>query len=160
MNQYKYAGPTESDGVFDQLNNVAIAFNGKGWAEFQEYISQDGLVDPWKTDEEILEAALAEKLLELRSEKNNRVDSAVGSSDPRKKDKVISRSVKLLRREMKGITTAEEEAELNALEVLDDYLDALDNDLGIAEAWLEDPARTLEQIQGYDVVTDPGWSIL
>ncbi|MBL4901116.1 MAG: hypothetical protein JKY62_00500 [Desulfocapsa sp.] len=156
MNKYKWLNKEETE-IRRLSDSATISENGNGGQEFKDYLAHGGQVDPWRTVEEILEAALAEKRQELRDEKNRRVAAVIGSSDSRKKDKILARTIKLLRRETKNKATPQEVAELDSMEALDDLLDDLDNDLDTAEAWLEDPARTLEQIQGYDVVTEPGW---
>jgi hypothetical protein len=159
MSEYRWTSDNQTS-VLRLSDNANIVKNGSGWDEFLEYTTDGGQVDPWKTDEQIYQDALFQKLKSLRIEKDNRSDSAVATSDPRKKDKMISRAVKLLRREMQGKASANETAELDNLSVVDDLLDSLDTDFKAAETWLSDPSRSIEQINGYNVVTDPGWSTL
>ena len=160
MNEYKIENVDGTGTLILKYPGTYITENGHGWQKYLEYLAGGGQVDPWKTSEELMGEALTSKLQELRAEKNSRVDAAVGSSDPRRKDKIVARSVKLLRRETKGTATTQEKAELDALEAIDDFLDALEGQHDAAKDWLEDAARTLEEIQGCDVVTDPGWSEL
>lgn len=150
------------NGVFRYADSAYIPSEpeNKDYQEYLEYVAGGGATDPWKTTEELFDLALADKLQELRAERNSQVDAAVGTSDPRRKDRIISRSVKLVRRELKGTATSEEEAELNTMEALDNHLDDLDSEHDAAEQWLNDPARTIEQLQAYNVATDPGWSVL
>lgn len=160
MNRYKYSGLKEVNGVFDQINNVSIPVGAKGWEEFQDYVEVGGQVDPWKTEKELLENALTEKLQELHDEKNNRTDVAIGTSDPRKKDTKMAKSISLLLKKVNGLITPEQETELNAISSLFDHLDDLSNEHDVAESWLEDSERTLLEIQNYDVVVDTGWTAL
>lgn len=64
-------------------------------------------------DEKLLETVLSIKLQELLEEKNNRVDAAVGTSDPRKKDMKIAKPISLLLKKIKGTITPEQETELS-----------------------------------------------
>ena len=95
--------------------------------------------------------ALSVKLAELEQERNERSDALIGSSDPHKKDKTISRAVKLLRKELKGNASQAEIDELNQVEALDNALDALYAEHDSVKS------RSLSQIEGYDVVNDPSW---
>lgn len=158
MADYKWINNEQTEVL--KYSGGCMAENGYGWDEFQRYLDSGGQVDPWKTNEQILEDARSEKLQDLKTEKNSRVDAVVGTSDKRKKDKLLARTIKLLRRETKGIAKAKELAELDQMEALDDFLDYLDSEYDAAEAWLEDGSRILEQIQGYDVTTDPAWTVV
>lgn len=158
INKWKFTNE-EGTGAFEYATGISCIKDGHYWDAFQEY-AQGGQVDPWKTTEELLEMALADKLQELRAERDSRVDAAVGTGDSRRKDKIISRSVKLLRRELKGTITAEETTELDAMETLDNFLETVDMECDTAKAWLEDTGRTIEQIEGYNVGIDPSWPVL
>jgi len=59
MADYKYAGPTVEDGVFKYEGSLSIP-NSQGnrhWKEYEKYIDEGGLTDPWKTPEELQEMA-------------------------------------------------------------------------------------------------------
>lgn len=83
MNEYKWANKENTS--VTKYGGDSIVEGGHGWSKLQTYIADGGQVDPWKTEEELLEAALTGKLQELLAEKNSRVDAVVGTSDPRKK---------------------------------------------------------------------------
>jgi hypothetical protein len=158
MNLYKFLN---KDGTAVlKYPGTTIVEGGYGWQDYVDYVAAGGQTDPWKTPEELLTMERNDKLAELGVEHDRLVDIAVGTSSPRKKDKTIARTIKLLRRETKETITPAELAELNAMEAMDDHLDLLVDEYDAVEQWLEDPARSIEEIQGYDVAVDPGWSVM
>lgn len=162
MNNYKYAGSTIESGVIRNSDgaNIPKAPGNRHWKEYQEYVDGGGQTDPWKTDEELFEDSLKSKLSELKGELDTKISSVIPTSNSRSKDKIISRQVKLLRRESQGRATATEIAELDASETLDDYLDNATDAYDAAEVWLEAPERTLGDIVAYNVAVDPSWPVM
>ena len=159
MNKYKWTNKEQTR--ITKKNPLSfITKDGYGWEDYLVYVAGGGLTDPWRTEEEILELTLRDKLASLTTEHNNRVDIATGTTSSRKKSKIISRMVKLTRKENQGRASQKEIEELDLMESLDDYLDELDSTSDEAERYLEDSMRTLEEIENYNVQTDPSWPVL
>lgn len=182
------SGPPEEFGSFisDDVVEVDNAFYDIVWPTTQPYWDGEKVVVPTdgylqRIDQSLIDdliasraktIALAKKLLELETERNRRSDALVGTSDGRKKDKTISRAVKLLLRkvdlekeeEAETISASDQQklddarAELSQVKALDDNLDAIYDAFEMSKTWLEDESRTFAEITSYDVTVDPGWS--
>jgi len=65
MADYKYVGPTVEDGVFKYEGNLSIpnAQGNRHWKEYERYVAEGGLTDPWKTQAELDEMAAEEARL-------------------------------------------------------------------------------------------------
>ena len=159
MNKYKWLNEDET---FVHCYDLNITFNegSSPWRDFQKYLEEGGSVDPWKTEEELYEMSLRDKLTELKNYLDSLSVSIIPPSRSKNQAKMIARMVKLLRKEVQGRASQNEVEELNRGELLDDYLDGITDCYDDAERWLEDSARSLAEIENYDVTVDPQWPIL
>ena len=164
MADYKYSVDINSEnyGVIRLSDWASIPPDTRNsdWRVYLEYVDAGGETLPWKTDEELKEMALNEKLMELKIEYDRRIDIANGSSDVREINKERMKQFKLLRKEFKGSASVDDVNDLDQYDVINDHLDTLESDHDIAEEYIEDPVRTIEEIETYDVVNDPAWSTM
>ena len=126
------------------------------WAEYQIWLDDGNTPDPIIEVDDVLHP----KLGELKTEYNSRCDSATGLTNGRTNNKEQSKHNRILRKESKGNASANDIEYLDNKDILDEYLDELDTAHDEAESYLEDPIRTIQEIQDYDVVTDPNWPIV
>ena len=96
--------------------------------------------------------------LERLWEYHNSLIAEQGLSDDTTSAKKEAKLTKSLRKETKGTETPEDIATLNDNDTLDTWYD----DLEVAaesqgEAWIEDPARTKEELDAFDPATDVTW---
>ena len=164
MADYKYSVDINSEnyGVIRLSDGASIPPDTRNsdWREYLEYVDTGGKTDPWKTDEELKEMAINEKLMELKIEYDRRIDIANGSSDVREVNKERMKQFKLLRKEFKGSASVDDVNDLDQYDVINDHLDTLEREHDTAEKYIEDPVRTIEEIETYDVVNDPAWSTM
>lgn len=104
-----------------------------------------------------LSDAIDNKVQELKTELDARVDASVPKSTSKKVDKILSRLIKLVYKSSQGRASVSEIAEMDLMEALDDYLDALTDAHLAAELWLRSPSRTLTEIVAYDAKNSPMW---
>jgi len=117
-------------------------------------LSGQDLID---MEEEVFAVALEIKLFDLDAEYKLRVEGAMGILTEQDLNKDRSKQMKLIRKEAKGNATQADLDYLDEKDILDETLDSLDSKNDSAEAYLEDPIRTLGEVQDYDVVNDPNW---
>jgi hypothetical protein len=66
---------------------------------------------------------------------------------------------KALRKEAKGNAGLEDVKLLDNNDTIDDWLDAIESDAeGQGETWIEDPLRTIEELEAFDPATDIVWT--
>jgi len=155
MELYKFTNK-EGTAVLRQPN-LYIVESGYGWKQYLRYTEDGGLTDPYKSEEEIYEISLEEKIVELKAELDTKANSSKPNSNSKSDAKVVARLIKLVRKESQGRASTKEIEEIDLMEALDNYLDAITDTYDVAEIWLEAPERTIEEIESYDVVTGPGW---
>jgi len=110
-------------------------------------------------EEEAYKSTLSWKLKELKVELDIRVSSSIPKSNSKNQVKIVSRLLKLARKEAQGRASVKEIEELDLMELLDDYLDNITDAYDVTELWLEGNERTLEEIESLDVTNDNLWSI-
>lgn len=157
MSDYKWNNADNT--AIIKYPKIHINEGAKGWGVFQTYLAAGGQVDPWKTDIELLEEARTDKLLDLSTERDGRVDSVMGTNDIKKKLKAISRGVKLLKKKYENRATTLEIQELDDQESVDDYVENVNEAHETSIAWLKNEARTLIELNGYDVISYPTWPV-
>lgn len=146
----------DDSGKVVKKDSTFYSEGGSGWQEYLDWCAAGNSPEPWKTDVELLNDAVEAKRAEVKAERNRRVDLAAGTTDHRRKTKMISRMVKILRKESKGNATAEEKAELDAAESMDDLVESIYSASDAADQYLLG-GRTIAEVEVYDAVNDPGW---
>ena len=153
---YKFVD-NEGTRVKNLETHAVITKGGAHWDKYLKWITEGGVTELWKTDEQIKKMSLRSKLRELKNHLDLLSVSSVPQSNSKNQAKMISRLLKLLRKESQGRASQDEINELDQGEVLDDYLDGITDCYDEAERWLEDEVRTLVEIEDYDVTVDPQW---
>lgn len=159
MTVYKFQTDRREDGVIkDGITIIPNHTGNRHWQEFLEWEAAGNTALPYKSEEELREDALRSKLYDLKEELDFRVSSLIPSSKSRNQAKMVSRAAKLLRKELKGTLTASEKDELDLMDTLEDLVETACQAFDDAEAWLEAPERTQEEIEAYDIVNTPLWN--
>ena len=125
----------------------------KDWQDYLAWFAKGNTPAPLYD----LEETRALKLAQLDVEYAKRLDLATGASDSRSRDKQVRRTLRLMRKEMKGTANANEINELNAMEAQVDAISALTDKRTAVVAYLSALARTQAELDAYDVAVGPGW---
>jgi len=147
------------DSVVETLIDGGTAEYPNSSPKYSEIISSGDPILPWKSEEDLKEYKLFGKLRELGVEYTKRVEDATGNPTASDTTKNLSKQMKLIRKEAKGNASQGDIDYLDEKDILDDSLDYLDTTNDEAEQYLEDPTRTLQEIEDYDVVSDPNWEV-
>lgn len=150
MNRYKYTNH-ENTAAIDNENNVSFTNKHADlWQGLQDYIIGGGIVDPWKTRDEMEKTALV-----LLWSHHNQI---IESNDQSPKGKKDTRLTKALRKESKGQANQKDLDLLNNNDILDSWFDDMETaaeGTSYGEQWIEDPARTDQELIDYDPLLVP-----
>ena len=139
------------DGVFDTETNCFIPVGHPFYAErVIPWLDAGNTLDDGDTRESL--AARRTRQVNNITEKKK---SAIHADTLSGGKKSISKAVKLLRKQIAGTINSSELAKLDDIEAMDTQLDDIDSKRAVAVAWLNDPARTLVELEAYDPKTSP-----
>ncbi|MDH4320858.1 MAG: hypothetical protein OEV73_05090 [Desulfobulbaceae bacterium] len=125
------------------------------WQRYQAWLAEGNTPGPaYSLDELMAKVSLA-----IEDEANTRVDAAT-SSDPRAKRKALAKSIRLLRKELKGTASPSDLAYLNAQEAVVEYIEALEATAAVNIAWVQNPARTEAELEAFDPASSITWPTL
>lgn len=122
------------------------------WLQYQQWVTDGNTPDQEYTIDELRDSAI--------SKVEGMVDSLVDAStsnSPRKKRKSLARSIMLLRKELKSSATQAEIDELDADELVAEYMDNLELSASNGILWINDQARTIEDLVSYDPAVSIMW---
>lgn len=137
----------QGTGLLDTETNTWIPPGHPYWEDrVQPWLDAGNVPDPEHTVDELARLRIAE----VRAEAQRRSAELTTTSPVR-----VHKLAKLLRRRISGTITPAQNKQLVDIEALDDQLDDIDGRADAAERWLEDPARTMAEIEAYRPAVDP-----
>lgn len=150
MAEYKIYG----SGVIRNVDGAAIPNDDRNshWQAYQEWISQGNTPDPEFTIDEL--RARANLMIEEKA--NSLIDSST-SHNPREKRKSLARSIRLLRKELKGTATQGDIDELDINESISNYIDSVGLSASDGISWVNDQARTTKELESFDPAINITW---
>ena len=154
MADYKWNGPDQSYGVIRYSDGANIP-NGDGnadWLNYLAYADGGGETDPYKDSDELEQDAL-DRLWAYYDSLIVENDGSLVISNQK-----TTKLQKALRKENKGTAKPKDIKMLDDNDILDDWYDEMERaaeDQG--ETWIEDPARTDQELIDFDPATDIVW---
>ena len=151
MNDYKFSNEEGTQVLRDGV--TIVSQGGKGWEEYLVWADGEGNVtDPYKDSDEYEQDALARlwAYYDLLIVEN---DGSLVISNQK-----TTKLNKALRKENKGTANPKDIKLLDDNDTLDDWYDDMERaaeDQG--ETWIEDPARTDQELIDFDPATDIVW---
>ena len=110
------------------------------------------LVRKSNADETIREDAVTDALARLK----NCYKSQITNAGFETVTTSISMSAAVNRKD--GTPKPKDEKILSDIDIVDDWNDDLESDMEVGESWIEDPARTTEELKTFDPCTDLTWT--
>jgi len=154
MSGYKYLNH-ERTSAKDLTTFECFGDNSLKWGQLQEYIDGGGIVEPCMTSDEYEKTALGvleDYLAQLVSGKTDKkILKAI--------TKFEKKTTKALRKETKGTANAKDIQLLDDNDIIDDWYDDCGKDAEEQGAtWIQDPARTDDELYNFDPATQVVWT--
>ena len=146
MNKWKYTNE-ENTSV---KRYSPTAYTSTDNDEFQQYINEGGQVDPFRTHDEWV----TDTLRRLQAEHDRIITSEKLENNQSKKDKKL---IGALNRKQDGNETSKDIQMLGDNDILDIWFDDMETAKETGETWIEDPARTEQELIDYDPSTAVVW---
>lgn len=149
MNKYKWSNKEQTHVL--QYPSTYIFENGKGWSDFQKYLAGGGQVDPWKTMQEIVEDTKRNLWMYHDILIDQNTIGLLKSKNANRDNAWLNRA---LRKEAKGELLNQKDLKiLDVNDILCAWFDDLEIIAEEQENWIEDPARTDQELINYDPET-------
>jgi hypothetical protein len=156
MADYKFL---EISGVLRYADGAHIpeAPGNKDWQEYQDYVAGGGETDPWETDTEKFDRTLQQKLDGLYKASEKEIRKANKTNDHHQNLAKLTAYASALRRETKGTASAEDITYLDDMDADNAVVAAIEEETQVWDDWLNDSARTLQELKDFEPNTDPNW---
>lgn len=152
MADYKWNGSTDENGVTRYSDGASIpnAQGNKDWRAYEVYVTEGGLTDPHMDSNELLEAERNLRLNEIPSEYVRRFEIVTGKTH-KGADWETSNYSRILNKKIDGTATGNQ---LALLALVDELRDDVEN----IEEYLENAARTMAELENYDITDNSHWT--
>lgn len=138
---------TNNPNIVDLSDGTGSIHRGhRLWKNYEDWLADGNIPDPVETDNEIK----IRKKEETETLAGEKADALLPQTSDRRKLKQVSRGIKLVFKKIKGTASPQEEAELDALEILDDNID----DIYDAADRIKDE---IELDSNYDHINNSEW---
>lgn len=128
--------------------NIPDYEHNADWREYQEWLAQGNTPEPEYSGPELIEL----KRRAIESEAVRRISNVSGG---RKAAVAMLKSVRIVARKASGQNPAGSEQVLSEIEAIEAAVDEINTRAESAINWLEDPARTREELEIYKPKIDP-----
>lgn len=128
--------------------NACIVEGGTGWDGFQVYLADGGIVDPWKTRDELEQDALNKLWAHHDSLIDAETINKMKSKNPNRHNGKLHAAI---HRKAIGQNSPSDDNLIAANDILDSWFDAMERiaeDEG--ETWIEEPTRTDQELINFD----------
>lgn len=151
MAKYKYAGSNITDGVLEVEANKSIPNDVKNidWIEYQQWVIDGGITDPWKTEQELIDIARSNAAITLDNYHSD-LYSAVFLGDQKQEIKADKKYNKALRKEFKGNANQGDVDYLDFFDDVADYYEDSDQERDKELQWINHQNRTEQELLDYD----------